>query len=418
MGPSLTSLAWRNLWRNRRRTLLTLASIAFGGFLAVMFTAMQDRNFADTIDYAARLGGGHVAVQHAEYLDTPTLTRTVTGVNALVEAAEADPGVKRAVARIQGPSMLGTAAQNVGGYFIAYDPTREDAYTLHLIEGLVEGEWFTEADDRGIILGKKLAANLDADLGDKIVFTMIDREGEIVAGMARLSATIGTGAPSMDGAIFLLPIDRVRELLGYAPDEATRVSLFVEDSRMSVEVRDRMAALTSDGVALTWDQIQPELKDFIAMKVGGARFMELVIMILVAASIFNTLFVSVMERTREFGVLLAIGYSPGQLFRLVMMESALLGLVGVVAGAVVTAPIYFYMVANPIDLKVIMAQQGVEIESLEVAGAGMPTTLNIGIFPENLLLIGVFVVGATLLSGIYPAWRAGRVQPVEAINLV
>ncbi|MCA9571139.1 MAG: FtsX-like permease family protein, partial [Myxococcales bacterium] len=139
----------------------------------------------------------------------------------------------------------------------------------------------------------------------------------------------------------------------------------------------------------------------------------LVIMILVAASIFNTLFVSVLERTREFGILLAIGYSPMQLFRLVVWESGWLGLVGVVAGGVVTAPLYFWLATHPIDVS---AMTGTD-EALEVAGVGMPPELRIGIFPENLALIAIFVVGATLLAGLYPAWRAGRVEPVEAINL-
>ena len=94
-GPKLAVVAWRNLWRQKRRTLLTLSSIVFGGFLAVLFTALQDRSFADFIDTAARLGGGHVTLQHPEYLDTPTLKRTVQGNGELRGLASQDKDVER-----------------------------------------------------------------------------------------------------------------------------------------------------------------------------------------------------------------------------------------------------------------------------------------------------------------------------------
>ena len=111
---NLLSMAWRNIWRNRRRTLLTLSSIAFGVFLAVMFTAMQDQNWADTIDLAARLGGGHVSIQHPEYLDTPTLTRTVKGVDQLAGRAAETPNVVRAIPRIVGGDLVGVVVYHHG----------------------------------------------------------------------------------------------------------------------------------------------------------------------------------------------------------------------------------------------------------------------------------------------------------------
>ena len=135
-GPNLASMAWRNLWRNRRRTLLTLVSIAFGGFLAVIFTAMQDRSFADFIDTAARLGAGHVTLQHHEYLDTPTLTRTVADAEGLRAIALQDRDVRHAVARITGPIMLATARDSYGAFFIAFDPK---ALARYEVTGKVTG---------------------------------------------------------------------------------------------------------------------------------------------------------------------------------------------------------------------------------------------------------------------------------------
>ena len=420
-GLKLAVVAWRNLWRHKRRTLLTLSSIAFGGFLAVLFTALQDRSFADFIDTAARLGSGHVTLQHPDYLDTPRLTRTVQGSAELRVLVTRDSDVARAVERISGQIMLATASNSFGAFFMAYDPELEDASTLSFGEGLTEGAMYTTPHDTGIILGKKLAQNLGLKIGKKVVYTMLDKQGEIVSGMRRLSGVISTGAPSLDAGLCLLPINTVREALGYASDESTAVAVFLSDARQSPAVAQRLNNTLGSGgrdasrVALAWDEIRPELSTFIAMKVGGARFMELIIAILVAAGIFNTLFVSVMERTREFGIMLAIGYSPGQLFGLVMWESLWLGLVGIAASTAMTIGPYVYLVNTGIDMSAIGGTDGV---ATEVAGVGFDGTLRVGIFPEHLVIIVLAIVLATLTAGLYPAWRAGNVVPVESIKLV
>jgi ABC-type lipoprotein release transport system permease subunit len=149
------------------------------------------------------------------------------------------------------------------------------------------------------------------------------------------------------------------------------------------------------------------------MKVSGSQLFEVIIMILVAAGIFNTLFVSVMERLREFGILVAIGTSPWHLFRLVMWESLLLGLAGLVSAAIVTAWPYYYMNRHGVDFSAMIGEGGTEI-----AGVGMESTLYVSIYPENALIICVAVLLATLLAGLYPAIKAGRVAPVDTIKLV
>ncbi len=412
-GAKLEAMAWRNLWRNRRRTVLTLVSIAFGSFLTVMFTAMQDRSFSDFIDTAARLGGGHVTLQHPEYLERPSFSRSVVGGERLRAAALALPEVERAVPRISGQILLATARDSYGAFFLAYDPGAEDATTLTFIDGLVAGELLGAPSGRGVVLGRRLAGNLGVELGGKVVYTLTDKEGGITSGMARLSGLVETGTPSLDAGLCLLPIDTLREVLGYAADESTQVAVFLGDSRRSDRVARRLAAQLGPGTAaLTWNQTQAQLAAFIAMKVGGGRIMEAIILILVAAGIFNTLFVSVMERLREFGIMLAIGFSPGQLFRLVMWESFWLGTVGLAVGALVTVLPYAYLANVGIDFSTMVGDAGTE-----VAGVGFDTVLRVGIYPENLVLIAVAIVLATMLAGLYPAWRAGRVVPVEAIKL-
>jgi ABC-type lipoprotein release transport system permease subunit len=407
-------MAWRNLWRNRRRTILTLSSIAFGVFLAILFTAMQDRNWTDMINVAARLGAGHVTLQHPEYLDAPAFSRTVQGTGGLRDLALQDRDVTRAVERIIGQVMLSTARESFGAGLVGFDPAEEDSSTFALLSSIVAGGPFAESDDRGVIVGERLASNLGVGLGDKVIYTTTDKTGGIVNGLARVSGLLRTGAPSIDGALCILPIDALRDVLGYASDETTMVAVFLHDRRRADAVADRLASLVGSGVAaLPWQASQPELAAFVAIKVGGARFMEMLIAVLVAAGIFNTLFVSVMERQREFGIMVAIGWSPGRLFRLVMLESAWMGAVGLVAAAIVTAWPYYFLSTRGIDISGLMGP-----DTMEVSGVAMPSVFRVGIYPGHAAFIVCAAFVAVLLSGLYPAWKAGRVDPVETIMLV
>jgi ABC-type lipoprotein release transport system permease subunit len=412
-NSNLSSMAWHNLWRNRRRTLLTLSSIAFGTGLAVLFTGIGDSNWRGMIDLAARMGNGHVTIQHPEFLDTPTLSRTLPDVAAVRKIALADPEVDRVVTRISGNLLLMTAAQNRGAGFIAYDPTQEDSTTLSVLDALVEGELFATVDAKGIILGRKLAQNLETRIGRKVVYTLTDKNGEIVQEAVRVTGIVATGSPSIDAGLALLPLDRLRESLRYSAGEATQLALFLSDQRSARDVASRLGdQLQRDSAVLTWQQVQPDLAGFIAMKIAGAQFMEAVIMVLVAAGIFNTIFVSVMERMREFGVMMAIGFSPARLFGLVMFESLWLGLCGLVLAGIVTAWPYHYLYTTGIDIS---AQ--IPMENSEVAGVAISTVMHAEIYAENAMMIAALALLATLLSGIYPAWNAGRVAPVNAIRV-
>jgi ABC-type lipoprotein release transport system permease subunit len=414
MRANLASMAWRNIWRNRRRTLVTLSSIAFGVMLAVLLTGIGDASWTDVIDLAARLRGGHVTVQHPDYIVTPTQKKTVGDAGRVRALAGEMDEVTRTVPRIVGQTMLATAGKSYGAPFMAVDPALEDESTLAALEGLVEGSMFESADTGGIILGAKLAENLGVEMGKKVVYTLTDRRGEIVSGLARVSGIVRTNSEGVDSTLCLLPLERIRRVLGYGPDEVTEVAIFIDDHRRT----DRVAALLDarlggETAARPWQETQPELAAFISMKVGGTIVFEIVIAILVAAGIFNTMFMSVMERLREFGVLTAIGFGPVRLFGLVMWESVWMALTGIAAAALVSAGPYLYFHEKGIDFSAMMGQGG-----SDVAGVTVDPILYVSIYPQSAAWIGVAVVVATVLSGLYPAWRAGRVEPVEAIKLV
>jgi ABC-type lipoprotein release transport system permease subunit len=276
---------------------------------------------------------------------------------------------------------------------------------------IVEGKLFS--DTQGIVLGKVLAKNLGATVGRKVVYTLTDKHGEIVSGLARVSGILSTGSPSADAALCLLPIGAVRSLIGYGPDEATQLAVYLRDQRRAEPAARRLGAmLPADAVALGWAEVNPDLAGFVTVKVIGSEVIEAFVVLLIAAGIFNTLFVSVMERLREFGILLAIGFSPGRLFRLVVWESFWLALVGLALGVVVTSPLYHYLHVHGVDMTARVGSNRVEI-----AGAALPMVVRATIYTDHAIIIAVAIIGVTLLSGLYPAWRAARVQPVDAIKL-
>ena len=413
-GSSQPALAWRNLWRNRRRTILTLTSIGFGTLLSVLFTGLGDASFSKMIDLAARLGGGHVTLQHPEYLDAPSLGRSIEGVSELRARAERDREVTRTVARITGQAMIASAREAHGATFVAIDPADEDGASLSLLGSLVHDAGFETKRGHGVILGERLAHNLGVELGKKVVYTLTDKRGEVTSGLVWVSDLVRTGADDVDASVCLLPIDAVREVLGYGPDEATLVAAFIGDQRHSAAVAARLSVDAPAGVvALPWPRTQPDLAAFIKMKVSSTRIFELIIALLVAAGIFNTIFVSVMERTREFGVMMALGFSPGYLFGLVMWESLWLGLVGLAGGVLATLWPYYYLATHGFDASAMTGGKGTA-----VAGVVVDPVMRVGLYPESGAVIAVAVLAATLLAGLYPAWRAGRVAPVDAIALV
>lgn len=417
MGPlRLARMAWNNLWRQRRRTLITVSSIAFASFLAVFMIGLNDGSWGPVIDTAARIGGGHVTVQHPDYRDKPALSRTIASTTPLIEKLRGVKHVSHVLPRIVGQTMLSTTTDSIGAGFVAYDPAQEGPATLSILDAVSAGELFKTADDPGIILGWRLARNLGAELGTKVVYMLTDKNGEIVSGLARVSGLVRTNSPAVDLGLCFLPIGAVRRTLGYAPDEAVQVAVFVDNYRNSEAVAAQVKGLL-DGkaTALTWKESQPDLDTFIIMKRGGGAFFSMLILILCAAGIFNTLFVSVMERLREFGILMAIGFNPGRLFGLVMLESLWLGLIGLLAGTAILAGPYYYLSTVGLDLtKAFAAGQ----QQADIAGVAMSMVVKMDLHHTSAIAIACMVLGATLLSGVYPAWKAGRVEPVDSIKLV
>jgi len=405
-------MAWRNLWRRKRRTLITASSIAFGVLLAVTFTGTGDYAYTNMINASADMGMGHVTVEPHGYNQAPALDKRLQGAERLRRELSGMQGVSEAYTRIMGQAMFASASKNVGGVFLAIDPEVESGTHNLLIRSLVDGELFTDTGGRGVVIGAGLAEKLKLRLGKKLVYTTTDIDGEIVSEIARVSGIFKTGVSEVDGAMVLLPLDRLRVTLKYAAEDASFVAVIIKDQRraraMAEVIADRFGSERRE--VLPWQKTQPELAGVVAMDRSGNYISQLLVGLLIAAGILNTLLMSVLERTREFGVMMAVGMSPGSLFRLVVVESFWLALLGLALGVLLTTPWFLYLANTGIDFSGALGQD------YSAGGVLVDPVLKIRLYRESVVAIlsGVFLL--TLLSGLYPAWHAGRVPPVESLK--
>lgn len=411
---NIGKMAWRNLFRRKRRTFITAFSIGFGVLLSVTFTGIANYSYTDMIDTSATMGLGHVTIQSPGYIDTPSLDKRLLNAEKTREKILEIDGINDAVVRIMGQAMIASANKSVGGIFLGIDPSQETMDRNLFIKSITEGQIFMDNEGRGAIIGALLAKKLNLRLNKKFVYTTTDVNGEIVSDLARVKAIFETGVDEVDGSTILLPINSVRKTLSYNSGDATLIAILIDDQRQSERYRGiiRKSLDDPDTDVLDWKETQPELAGIITIDKSGNYIIQLLIGLLIAAGILNTLLMSVMERTREFGVMMAVGMSPSTLFRLIITESFWLAIIGVILGIIITSPWYAYLHQVGLDFS------GMIGDDYSASGVLVDPFIRILLHKESIaaILIGVFAL--TLVSGLYPAWRAGRVPPVESLKTI
>ncbi|MDX8376816.1 MAG: FtsX-like permease family protein [Mariprofundales bacterium] len=410
----LNTLAFRNIFRRKRRTLITAFSIAFGVMLSVTFTGSGDYTYTNMIDTGATMGMGHVTIQPLHYHEKPTLDKRLAHMQQNIQQLLQQENIQAAVPRIMGQAMFASANKSVGGAFIAIDPVLESNENNLFLRSMVEGKLFDSNSKRGVMIGSKLAKNLKLKVGKKMVYTTTDVYGEIVGNITRVSGIFTTGVNMVDSALVLLPLKSTQYALGYTPDEVTLIAVTIEDQRKARDVRADLAALPINkaNAVLSWHDSQPDLAGVIAMDSGINYIMQILIGLLIAAGILNTMLMGVLERKHEFGMMVAVGMSPNMLFRLVMVECFWLALLGLVMGIIITAPWYYYLYHTGIDLT------GSVGGEFNYGGVIVDPVFKARLFPESVYAILGTVFTLAMLAGAYPAWRAGHTPPVESLKAI
>lgn len=404
-------LAWRSLWRNRRRTLITVSSIAIGTAIAVFFISMADGMYKKIVDSAVKMNAGHMTIQDPDYGSAPSIDLYVPSVEAIKKAVDGIEGIALVKTLIICRAMVATAGGSTGAAMIGVDADVEKTVSP-IADHIVSGRYIRNHDERGVVVGINLAKRLKIEPGNKLVVTTNDTGGVMVSEMLRVTGIFSSGMEEADGYLVQVPLDVARRIVRLGPDMSTQVGLILKDpERTDSVIKEMETRLSGQGVAvLAWQEIMPDLASFIAVDKGSNYVFQGIIIFLIGFTILNTILMSVLERSREFATLLAIGTSPGLLRLQVLIESVFIGIIGTGLGLIIGGGISYYFQIYGIDMSSLFT------EGLTITGFAVDPVirnyLSIGLF----IWLGSVVLGMTMLIGIYPAWKSSRINIPDTLR--
>jgi len=403
-------LAWRNIWRQPRRTWLTTGAMVFSNVLLVFMISLQFGMYRMMINNTLQTFSGHFQVQAPGYKDDNKMRQSVPDVLSLAtrlrQELELDTVAARGVAYVLASSADRTYGIQVSGVETEFEPG------VSTLPGLVKSGRFLSNDDAAeIVIGATLAKNLRVGIGDELTLLGSGLDGSFAAAVVAIVGIFESGIPDLDRSIGEMPIRYFQDMF-YMNGAGHQVVISLPDLTEVELYKPRVQAVLGEDTTLQlhdWDALQPGLKQAIQADISSAFFMYAILVVLVALSVMNTQLMSVMERTREFGVVMALGLSPGRIGALVLLETALMGLLGLILGALLGAIV-----------TQIVAWTGFTYPGMEEMAANF--NLPDRFYPKVSFLsviIGpavVFVGG--LLAAIYPALRLRWLKPVEAMRAV
>jgi ABC-type lipoprotein release transport system permease subunit len=401
-------LAWRNLWRHARRTWLTVGAMVFSNILLVFMISLQFGMYGLMIDNTLKVFTGHLQVQAPGFKDDQKIRQAVPDVLDLAAHLRDATGSGKVAARGWAFGLASSAERSYGIGIYGVEPEYEPAVSN--IPGLVQdGRYLASPDAMEIVVGAVLARNLRAGVGDELTILGSGLDGSFAAAVVRIVGIFESGVPDIDRNIAEMPIGAFQDVF-YMEDAGHQVVMFADSLRDVGATRERVEALLPGDANLVvhdWDVLQPGLKQAIQADISSAFFMYGVLVILVAFSVLNTQLMSVLERTHEFGVAMALGLRPGRLGRLVMLETALLGLIGLVLGALAGAIVTSWFTTN-----------GLAIPGMEEMAAqfNLPPKMYPRVNLLTMFLGPAVVLLFTLLAAIYPALRLHKLRIVDAMR--
>ena len=404
-------LAWRSIARYRRRTAITVGAIVVGTALALFVITMADGMYKKLVDEAVRMNAGYVTVEHADYERELAVGLAVPSSSEVRRAAEGIEGVTAVKVLIVGQAVVSTGTGSAGVGLLGVEPEAERNVSPLALK-IVEGRYIEAGDERGVVLGDRLAERLKLEPGKKLVVTTNDVNGELVNEMLRVTGVFSTGMEEADGFLAQVPLDTARRIYRLGPDEATRVGLVLESplgqDRALDELRRRLAGR---GLAvLPWQEVMPDLAGFMAVDKGFNYVFQIIIMLIIGFTILNTILMSVLERTREFATLLAIGTSPLRLRLQVAVEALLIGALGTGLGLVIGGLVSWYFQVRGIDFS------GIYSDDTTIVGYAIDPLIRNWVTWEAAALVGGFVLGLTALIGLYPSWRSARISLPDVLR--
>lgn len=398
-------IAFRNIVRNKYRSLITVAAVGIGFASLIFIRAFIDGADYQMIENYTNLVTGHIKVQKIGFQQLMGLNRSIKNPEVVESALKNMPGIIAYSPRIR-ETVLISSAENSGGVLLFGVDSASDKKISGLYKRIRKGGFLSEDDE--IIIGKDLAKLLKVDIGDKVIVMAQGADGSLASGAYRLCGILDAGAEEIDKGIALITLKAAQDLF-VLENSVSEFTVSVKN----VDKADKMAKALKSKLdlntyeVLTWKEISPITIQWLEFDRTFANIILFIVMLVVAAGILNTVLMSVLERVREFGIMLALGTKRRQMLLMVLLESLILGFAGMISGGVLGIIICLHFNRTGIDLSTFSTA----LNSYYTGSIVYPR-LNL----EFLVMTGFIVLLTSVIVGLYPAWKIANLKPVEAVR--
>jgi ABC-type lipoprotein release transport system permease subunit len=401
----LLTLAWRNLWRNHRRTIIMLAAITVGVWAMIFMTALMRGMVDDMLIQVIRQLPGEVRIQHTGYNDDPSINNSIPAPDRQLLAAIEGLGDTEWSSRVRVPAVISSERDTSGVILLGVEPGSESRFSFDT-DNIVEGNFIDDETDEGLVIGRKLAESLETRLGKRVVIMSQDPDNEIADRGFRITGIYRADIENLEERFVYAGRRTVQDMLRLG-DNVSEIAISRNDYRHVAQWFPRIeAAIEPPAKAMPWYDADSYLGSMLAVMDGFVLVWVVVIFLALSFGLVNTLIMAIFERTREIGLMMALGIRPPNIMILILFESVMLIIIGIALGNGLAL------------LTIIPVQDGIDIsivsEGMAMMGTG--SVLYPVLLVDDMITANIVVVLLGLLTSLLPAWRASRYDPVIALN--
>lgn len=404
----LISISWRNIWRNKVRSLVIIFSIALGIFSGVIagafFKGMADQRIQKVIKTEL----SYVQIHNPGFEQTSDFANFISNAKEIEDKILKIPNVTGVSRRISIQSMA-ASAETASGVLISGIFPEDEKNVTNISNKLIDGKYFEGISRNPVVIGKKLAEKLNVRVRSKIIITIQDMDNNITSGAFRIAGIYSTNNNMFDESNIFVRFSDIQKLTGFPENAAHEIAININDNENLAGILTSVKDITGNKLDVkTWKELSPEMN---YLTEAMDMYMYIFIIIILMALLFgiiNTMLMVVMERTKEIGMLMAIGMNKGKVFSMIVLESVLLSLTGGIVGIIIGAVSSKYGETHPIDLS--MWAQGYEQLGYD---AFVYTKLD----PNMLINVTVLVIITGVIAAIYPAYKALKNDPADALRM-
>ncbi len=401
-------LAWRNIWRNKKRTLIAAGSLYFSIVFAIFMRSMQLGSYDIMIDNAVETYSGYIQIQDSNFWNDKSMDDMMEFSEELNTKILSEPGVKGVNPRLESFALASSGAKTKGVFVQAIDPEKDDEMTK-MSKRLVSGSYIKQGD-HGVVLSARLAMFMGLKVGDTVVFLSQGYQGVTAADKFPIRGIIKIAIPNLDNRLVLMPLEAAQNFYG-APNLVTSLSLNIDGGKGAVDQIEKgleTKLANTDLKVLSWTEINPVLQQQIDSDNASGILMLIILYMVIFFGVLGTIIMMTTERMKEFGVMVAVGMKRSTLMFLTLLESILIGLMGIIAGLITTLPFVYYYYLHPIKLTGDIARATEQYGMEPLLGFSMDPWLFINQFITVLLLMVVTLA--------YPAYKIMNLKIINALR--